>query len=387
MGAGVPCSAAVTYSVDGRTQTTRPLPAPASRVGGAALAEAGLHVSPSARLAPPSPKASAWLVADLGTGQVLAACNAHVPLAPASSLKVLTALALMPRIDPAAHYIARNEDARIDGTRVGLVPGSVYTVDNLWHALLMSSANDAAVALSSLAGGLPAATESMRATARSLGAADTIPDNTSGLDAPGQVSSAYDLALFGRAVLADPRLTALVQTRNYAFPEAGTALPGVRNATGVVARKTFQIQNHDRLLYNYPGALGVKNGWTSTTGGSFVAAAQRGPRRVIVTMLAADPQTWHISAALLDWAFTATPASADGVGRLVDGPDPSGALPSAGSAMAPVPGVEPARSGAAGGSRLPVGVAATGAVIAVLLIAVALARRRRRPETSQGRHR
>jgi D-alanyl-D-alanine carboxypeptidase (penicillin-binding protein 5/6) len=316
------CASRVSYSVDGRRSVTAPLPAAASRVGGAALADPGLHVTTSAGSAPPRPHASAWMVTDLGSGQVLAACNAHVPLAPASTLKVLTALALHPLIEPGRLYRATDADARVDGTRVGLVPGSVYRVDDLWHGLLMSSGNDAATAVAAMAGGDATASAAMDRTAAALGAADTRVHNTSGLDLPGQVSSAYDLALYGRATLGDPALVRLVQTRSYAFPEAGTSFGGT-------SRKTFEIQNHNRLLYNYPGALGVKNGWTSTSGGSFIGAAQRGGRRIEVTLLAADPPTWHMSAALLDWAFTATPASAVGVGRLVSGPDPDGALPAA----------------------------------------------------------
>ena len=93
---------------------------------------------------------------------------------------------------------------------MGLVPGSVYTVDNLWHGLLMDSGNDAANGLAALAGGLPKATALMTSTARSLGARDTVVANTSGLDAPGQVTSVYDLSLFGRALLRDPALAGIV---------------------------------------------------------------------------------------------------------------------------------------------------------------------------------
>jgi D-alanyl-D-alanine carboxypeptidase (penicillin-binding protein 5/6) len=314
MGAARPCSPTVVYSTSGRSPTPHPLPSASSSVGGKQLAATGLQVTAVARTAPPAPKATAWLVADLDSGQVLAACNAHIPLAPASSLKVLTALALVHRIDAAAQYTARDEDVRVDGTKVGMVKGSVYTATDLWHALLMSSANDAATGLAAMDGGIPAATSAMHATARSLGAMDTVVRNTSGLDEPGQVSSAYDLALFGRAALADPVITRYFQTRVYRFPGPGTQV-------GAAGRTSFQIQNHDRLLANYPGALGVKNGWTSTTGGSFVGAAQRGGRRLIVTVLAADPETWHMCAALLDWGFTATDAGVEGVGRLVTGPE------------------------------------------------------------------
>ena len=208
-----------------------------------------------------------------------------------------------------------------------MVPGSVYTAADLWHALLMSSANDAATGLAAMAGGTDPATARMLETARALGAADTTARNTSGLDEPSQASSAYDLALFGRAALADPEITRYVRTRSYGFPGPGTAVaaPG---------RKSFQIQNHDRLLYNYPGALGIKNGWTSTTGGSFVGAAERHGRRLIVTVLAADPQTWRMCASLLDWGFAATTADAEPVGTLVTGP-PQKAPPAAEVARTP----------------------------------------------------
>jgi D-alanyl-D-alanine carboxypeptidase (penicillin-binding protein 5/6) len=334
-GARFACSPTVSYSLGGAKPKTRPLPSATSSVGGDRLAAAGLQVTASAAAPPPAPRATAWLVADVGTGRVLAACNAHVPLAPASSLKVLTALALLHRIDERAPYTARPEDATVDGTKVGLVPGSVYTASDLWHALLMSSANDAATGLAAMAGGTDAATAAMRSTARSLGAEDTAARNTSGLDEPGQVSSAYDLAIFGRAALADPQLMRYARTRSYAFPGPGAAL-------GAPGRKTYQIQNHDRLLFNYPGALGIKNGWTSTTGGSFIGAAERGGRRLVVTVLAADPQTWHMCAALLDWAFTATPADAEPVGTLVTGPQPAVPEPArAPASRASTPGGEP----------------------------------------------
>ncbi len=208
------CATAIAYSSGKATTAPVPLPAPASDAGGTRLAQPGLQVQlkPGAP-APPRLKASAWIVADLTTGDVIAACNAHVPLAPASTLKVLTALALHSRLDPQFRYVARPQDAAMDGTKVGLAPGSVYTVDNLWHGLLMGSGNDAANALAALAGGLPKATALMRSTARSLGARDTVVANTSGLDAPGQVSSVYDLALFGRALLPRSRRWPASSTR------------------------------------------------------------------------------------------------------------------------------------------------------------------------------
>jgi D-alanyl-D-alanine carboxypeptidase (penicillin-binding protein 5/6) len=304
-----PCATAVAYTSGKATSAPVPLPAPVSDAGGARLAQPGLQVQlEPGTPAPPRLKASAWIVADLATGDVLASCNAHVPLAPASTLKVLTALALHSRLNPQVRYVARPQDAAIDGTKVGLAPGSVYTVDNLWHGLLMGSGNDTANALATLAGGLPKATALMTSTARALGARDTVVANTSGLDAPGQVSSVYDLALFGRALLRDPSLAALVRTTVYPFPAAG-------HATRKGARKTYQIQNHNRLLLSYPGATGIKNGYTSTAGASLVASATRGGHSYVVAMLRSDVNVWGMGTQLLDWAF-AQHGGARPVGRL-----------------------------------------------------------------------
>jgi D-alanyl-D-alanine carboxypeptidase (penicillin-binding protein 5/6) len=352
-----------------------PLPPPPSDAGGPRLAQPGLQVAvPAGVPAPPALRATAWIVADLATGNVLAACNAHVPLAPASALKILTAVTLHPRIKPTVQYVARPEDAAIDGTKVGLSPGSVYTVDNLWHGLLMGSGNDTANALAALAGGMPVATGLMTRTARSLGALDTVVANTSGLDAKGQVSSVYDLAIIGRALLRDPRLAALVRTKTYRFPGAGKRL-----SHG--ARRTYQIQNHDLLLFRYRGATGIKNGYTTAAGASFVGSATRGGHSYVVALLRTDFESWRLGAALLDWAFAhgtratpvgvlaaagaaAEPAPAAGVPAPTAGPSSPGGsavgiAPGSGAGTAPPrAGEADAGSGAAPGPAVPSMVAA-----------------------------
>ena len=318
-----PCATAVAVSTGTSTSAPVPLPAPASALGGARLAQPGLQVSPPAGVArPPALRATAWIVADLTTGDVLASCNAHVPLAPASTLKILTALALHGRIDIHRRYTATAADAAMEGTRVGLSPGSVYTVDNLWHGLLMGSGNDAANALAGLVGGTAAAARLMTTTARSLGAGDTVVSNTSGLDAPGQVTSVYDLALFGRALLADPALAGLVRTKTYRFPDKGRAFGS--------GRKTYQIQNHDELLFTYPGATGIKNGYTTAAGASFVGSATRGGHSYVVALLRTDFASWKLAAALLTWAFGGGGRAAP-VGRLDATPVPATGPPPVGA--------------------------------------------------------
>jgi len=287
-----------------------------SSIGGATLARTGVYVA-SGLPAPPRVTATAWLVADLDSGQVLAASNAHRRLAPASTLKILTAITLAPVLNPARPYRATDADAAIDGSKVGLVPGSQYRVTDLMYGLMLGSGNDAANGLAALAGGVPATAGLMNQQAARLQACDTHAVNDSGLDADGQVSSAYDLALFGRAALEDPRIARVIVATRYRFPAAG-------NGFGP-DRKRFEIQNHNRLLRNFPGATGVKNGFTEAARGSFVGSAQRSGRRYVVTLVHAEGSTWHTAAALLDWAFAAGPRApaGTGIGRLVD-PIPAG---------------------------------------------------------------
>jgi serine-type D-Ala-D-Ala carboxypeptidase (penicillin-binding protein 5/6) len=287
--------------------------------------------------APAVVRASGWLVADLDTGAVLAQCDAHRQLAPASTIKVLTALALLPVVPASAAYVGRDEDARIDGTRAGIVPGQHYTGDQLWHGLLMGSANDCAQALAQLAGGDAVAKERMDAVARSLGAYDTVVVNTSGLDADGQVSSAFDLALFGRAALADQQFERYSRTLSFTFPgkiPPPSAAPGHSPSPG--KDPGYLIANHNRLLHNYPGATGVKNGYTVAAGGAFIGSATRSGHSYVVTVLHSDGNTWREVAALLDWAFAhGAAAGTEAVADLDTPPVPSPTTAAAGAPGGP----------------------------------------------------
>lgn len=299
----------ITPAAAGAAPKPPPLPPAQSWVGGKELIGTGVltDLAPGTP-APPQPKAAAWLVADLGTRSIIAGRRVHVPLAPASTMKIFTSLALAPRLDVKKVYTARDDDANIDGTKVGLVPGSRYTVDQLLHGLIMASGNDCANALGNLAGGQAQATALMQEEATKLGAFDTVVRTTSGLDAPGQASSAYDLALAGSAALEDPQLAKIMGTTAYTFPGAGKRIGK--------GRARFQIQSHNRLLRNMPGATGVKNGYTVAARGSFVGSATRGGHTYVAVVLRAEGSTWHESRDLLEWAF-AHGSRARPVGELV----------------------------------------------------------------------
>ena len=287
------------------TATATATAQPTGPVGGTRLGEANVTIWSGAPgvAPPPEPLVSAWLIADATTGAVLAARNPHQRLRPASTLKTLTALTLLPRLDPAASYTAVDADALQDGSRVGMVPGTTYSIPSLFDGLLMSSGNDAAHALANAAGGFGPTVALMNETARELQAYDTVAANPSGLDDDVQVTSVYDLALIARAGLAREDFRSYVAKQRSYFG-------GVDGSNG------FEIQNHNKLLANYPGAIGVKTGYTSVSLHSIVGAASRDGRTLIVAILGAQTTPWPDAAALLDWGF-AQAATTASVGTLV----------------------------------------------------------------------
>lgn len=269
-------------------------------VGGRDLAGTGVVVEPGAP-ALPQVAAASWLVADLDSGDVLAAKDPHGQYAPASTLKALTALSLIPELPADRVVQASFDDVDVEGSKVGVNEGVPYPVHELFAALMMVSGNDAANVLASAAGGQERTAELMNTKAEALGALDTRAVNPHGLDAPGQVSSAYDLALIARAGLADPDFARYVSTK-----QASIAAPGgARIATA----------NKNKLLYRYPGSLGVKNGYTNAARASFIGAAERDGRRLVVTLMKADPRVFDEAVKLLDWGFSA--GAATPIGELV----------------------------------------------------------------------
>lgn len=281
---------------------------PSASVGGPKLASMGVVVDRPAWVpAPPTMRDLSWLIADAGTGEVVAAKAPHARLLPASTLKTLTSLVVMPKVSAAGQYTVKPEDVAVDGTRVGLVPGYSYSGKQLFEGMLMSSGNDTAYALARIAGGKEATVAAMNSEAALLGAHDTVARDPSGLDAPGQTSSAYDLALFGRAALQLPAFRTYVTTKQAPFP-------GRKDKKG--KRGSYLIQSHNKLLYNYPGTIGVKNGYTLAAHRTFIAAAKRGTRTYIVSEMYGLDNSWRPTAALLDWAFSYG-AKVTPVGRLV----------------------------------------------------------------------
>lgn len=387
--APVPCPKAKPPA--GIQRPSRPKSPPADpverAVGGAALATSGLVV-PAGAPRPPALTATTWLVADLDSGEVLGGCGPHEYATPASVQKLLLAATHIAKLDPNQVVKITRGDLDIEpgSSAVGLLQGGKYSIETLWLGLLLNSGNDAANALARLGGGsagLAGGIQAMNAEAARLGAYQTHAVTASGLDGKGQFTSAYDLALIARVCFANANFRRYALTRQTKIPAQPPRDP-----------RGFQIQNENDLVYEYPGALGGKTGYTDLARHSYVGAAERNGRRLVVTLLGAESRPlrgWQQGAALLDWGFR-LPAGAS-VGTLVTPEE----VAAAEAELVPEPTRPAAAGGAAvpaaadsSGDRWPFGLApgtaiAVGAASAGLLFAlpfVLLFTRRRRP----GRH-
>jgi D-alanyl-D-alanine carboxypeptidase len=281
-------------------------------VGGPQLAGRGVIVNYPAHGAKPLPHvaASAYVVADAGTGQVLAAKDPHGLYRPASTLKVLTAITLMPVLNPNATVIASQRAAAVEPSKVGLIAGEPYRVSDLFKALLMISANDAAIALAQATGSYVKGMAMINAEARHLQADDTVAVTPNGLDAKGQHVSAYDEALFARQALAVPEFMQDESLRMFRFPLRPHPTPHHRHPM-------INLWTQNGMLYTYPGDLGGKIGWTTPAGATFVGWARRGHTTLVVTILHCVPLTELTYAArLLNWGF-AMDGKVRPVGQLV----------------------------------------------------------------------
>ncbi len=245
---------------------------------------------------PPKVRAESWVVADADTGDVLAAKGAHERLRPASTLKTLTAVTLLPRLNLEDRYRVQWEDAHTVGSAVGIVPGSRYTIDELFYGMLLPSGNDAAQALASAAGSKRKTVRAMNRRAVALGALDTTAVNPTGLDAKGQFSSAFDLAIFAREGLTDKDFRRYVSTVSTSFP--------AQEPKRDKRRDSYMIYNQNPLLLDgYRGILGVKTGYTTLAGRTFVGAVERGGRTLIVTLMGLVDPTDTSAERLLKWGF------------------------------------------------------------------------------------
>jgi D-alanyl-D-alanine carboxypeptidase (penicillin-binding protein 5/6) len=347
--------------------------------GGSRLAGRGLILPAGARKLPANLTARSWVLSDLDTGQVLAARDPHGRYQPASILKILTTVTILPQLPGRKVVTVSRLAASAEGSAVGLLAGAKYTVDELFRALLLVSANDAAAALAEANGGISRTVAEMNSEAGALGGYDTFVQTPSGLDGWQQLTSAYDMSLFLRAALHQPRFTAYDRTVSGTFPPK-------KSHYGAVGGYQFDNQSLD-FFQSVPGALVAKTGFTDAAQHTYVAAAERHGRRLGIVFLRnrrAPLDQYQQAAALFDWGF-ALPAATKAVGMLAgpisaadrsSGPSQPSATPLGGSA--PAAAAVHLSAANPGLDRGRIAVTAGGAGLLAVAGVVTLRRRRRR---------
>jgi D-alanyl-D-alanine carboxypeptidase (penicillin-binding protein 5/6) len=270
-----------------------PVPVPGGGTSPSPFPQA-LH-TPAPSGIPPEIHADSAALAELDSGQMLfeEAGDEERPIA--SLTKIMTALLVL-RGSDATDVVTVSPDAAVDRriagiSELGLQEGERITVGQLLSALLLQSANDAAVALAEhLAGSVDAFVQEMNRRAHALGMRRTRFASPNGLDDTGY-STAGDLVTLTRAAERIGAFRSIVATMVDTIPAPHGSPPRV-------------VQNRNALLWLYPGATGVKTGFTSAAGNCLVATAERDGLRLVAVVLGEPGEPFSDAAALLNYGFT-----------------------------------------------------------------------------------
>lgn len=229
-----------------------------------------------------SAKAAILMHAD--SGRVLYEKNADEHMLIASTTKIMTAIVVLEHCELDDLVEVDSRSAGIEGSSMYLKAGESYTVEDLLYGLLLVSGNDAASALAlHVADSMEEFAELMNAKAAELGMTESSFKNAHGLDEEGHYSTARDMAKLAAYCMGNEDFARI----------AGTVSHTVGEQT---------LVNHNRLLREYDGCLGLKTGYTMAAGRTLVTCAERdGARYVCVTLN--DPADWDDHKALYDWAF------------------------------------------------------------------------------------
>jgi D-alanyl-D-alanine carboxypeptidase len=288
-----PTATPAPVGVPGQGEAASPLPASASEPPPQPTP------APPPPLPPPTVSAQSVAILERSCGALVYGLNEDARVPPASLTKIVAALVAVDRITDLnarvadTHISAKQLVKSTDSSVMGIEPGMTFTVRDLMYGLILPSGNDAALQLAEyLTGSQTAFVALMNAKAAALGMTNTQFVNPHGLDAAGHFSTALDMAKGGLAFLSNPLLAQIAVTRTYETP-------------GDVR---IVMKNGNRLLDTYPGAFGVKIGYTTHAKQTFVAAASRGGRELIVSLMGSEDR-YADATALLDWAFSARPSA------------------------------------------------------------------------------
>jgi len=234
----------------------------------------------------------AAVVINGNNGQTLFAKDPYKRMYPASTTKTLTAIIALENSNLTDLVTVPSEACNIEGSAIGLHEGEKITMEDLLYALMLNSGNDVAVAIAHYVGGsVNGFVDLMNKKAAQLGTVDSHFNNPNGLPDPNHYSTAYDLAIITRYAMQNPEFRKIVGTKTKNIerenPEAQTYL-----------------LNHNKMLWQYEGAVGVKTGYTDAAGQCLIAAAFRQNRELIAVVLNSKGSSiWDDAKVLLDYGF------------------------------------------------------------------------------------
>lgn len=261
----------------------------------------------------PEPVGKAALVMDAENGQMLFDKNAAERMYPASTTKIMTALLALEKSSLEEMVTITKRAAEIGGTRVGLQPGEQIKMEHLLYILMLSSANDAAVAIAEHVGGsVEEFAVLMNSRAREMKTQDTNFVNPHGMPDENHYTSARDLAKISRQAMQNSKFRQIVQTVNYKVERKKNMEPEVLQQVEKLERIYGSVQedfyNHNKLLtstyYGYKNSNGIKTGYTVDAGQCIVASVKRKGREMIAVVLNSQGTNIYTDAAmLLDYGF------------------------------------------------------------------------------------
>lgn len=234
---------------------------------------------------------------DAATGRVLYQKEPDLRLPPASTTKVMTTILALESGRKLSETLTVSKDAtRVPPSKLYLRPGQQVSIEELLYAIMLASANDASVVLAEgIAGSVERYTDLMTKKAHGLGATNSHFTNPHGLTAPYHYSTVRDLATIFRYAMKLPLFREIVQTK---FSSV--------SSTAVVKKKVvprrISVRNHNRLLWDYDGALGGKTGYTNAAQRCYVGAVQRDGVTLIVAILGST-NMWGDTKHLLSYGF------------------------------------------------------------------------------------
>ena len=238
---------------------------------------------------------SAFLL-DLTTGQVLYQREPDLPLPPASTTKIVTAIVALESNRRGKDLLSVTKTAtRVPSSKLYLRPGQTMSVEDLLYGLLLSSANDASLVLAEgIAGSVERFAEMMTDKAREIGAVSSHFTNPHGLTAPEHYSTARDMALLFNYAMKNPTFREIVRTK--------TSSVSSISAGKVRKVRHIQVRNHNRLLWSFEGAIGGKTGYTHAAQKCFVGAVSRNGVTLIVSLLGSR-DLWGDTKRLLEYGL------------------------------------------------------------------------------------